>query len=407
MSITFKMIKLKIPAIQHYLLLLFAFSLPYGPVINNIITGLIVLLWLLEGDFKRKYHQVKKNPIVIWGTLYVLVNLIALLWSSDIHWGVHMFGKSAKFLLIPLFMTIIEKKYIKQYIFAFVLAMTISEIISYLMWFHLIPLTKMALKEGFPTPFVEHLSYTPFLALAIYFLLYEILFDPKINAIQRLISLFFVFTMSFNLFIGGGRAGQVGFFVILTIITLQYFHKNMIKGIAIMVIAIPAIFTVLYTTVPDFKARVNQGVEDVRHLEDNINTSIGLRINFAFNTIQMIKEHPLLGVGTGDFPTEYARINHLRTPEASETKQPHNMYLTVLAQVGLLGFIPFIMVFYWQIRMALQKTSPYYRMQLMLPLFFLVIMLSDSYLLTHYTMHLFILLSAVLFKNYDDQGETI
>ena len=55
---------------------------------------------------------------------------------------------------------------------------------------------------------------------------------------------------------------------------------------------------------------------------------------------KMFLDHPLLGVGMGDYSAEAERRlaqRHVRT-----TVDSHNIYLQLLATRGLLGFIPFV-----------------------------------------------------------------
>ncbi len=58
---------------------------------------------------------------------------------------------------------------------------------------------------------------------------------------------------------------------------------------------------------------------------------------------QMFLDHPLLGVGIGDYSTEAERRlaeRHVRT-----TVDSHNIYLQILATRGVVGFLPFVA--YW------------------------------------------------------------
>jgi O-antigen ligase len=58
---------------------------------------------------------------------------------------------------------------------------------------------------------------------------------------------------------------------------------------------------------------------------------------------EVFKEHPLLGVGMGDYTIEAER--HLRERRVTTTVDSHNIYLHLLATRGLVGFLPF--VFFW------------------------------------------------------------
>ena len=113
-------------------------------------------------------------------------------------------------------------------------------------------------------------------------------------------------------------------------------------------------------------------------------------------------KNPIIGVGTGDFPTEYKKANIKNTPKVRATSNPHNMYILILVQLGLIGLISFLSIFYYQIKLSFSGPSRFIRdFRIALPLLFLVIMWSDSYLLGHYTSLLYIYFSAFLYKDFN------
>ena len=52
--------------------------------------------------------------------------------------------------------------------------------------------------------------------------------------------------MTINMFITGGRAGQVMFFAMLAILIFQYFNGQKIKSLIAIVLLLPSIFFVAY-----------------------------------------------------------------------------------------------------------------------------------------------------------------
>ena len=123
---------------------------------------------------------------------------------------------------------------------------------------------------------------------------------------------------------------------------------------------------------------------------------------FAMNSWEIIKKNPFLGVGTGDFPEEYKKINLINTPVMNNATNPHNMYILVFAQLGLLGLISFLSIFYFQFKIAFNSKNIITKdVGLALPIMFLVIMFSDSYLLGHFTTLIFIFFSAFLYKDFE------
>jgi O-antigen ligase len=206
--------------------------------------------------------------------------------------------------------------------------------------------------------------------------------------------------MTFNMFITAGRAGQVMFFASLAVLTFQFFRGSQVKATIISVIIIFVIGFGGYNYSPLFKNRIQQISYDLALFTTNQNTSIGHRIIFTKNTIEVIKSSPFFGVGTGDFPAEYSKINSVNSPKVKSTVQPHNMYLYIQAQLGLLGLSIFLWIFYIQFQFARASKDQFiHHTGVALPFLFLIIMLSDSYLLGHFTSNLFILFSSFIYSN--------
>ena len=78
------------------------------------------------------------------------------------------------------------------------------------------------------------------------------------------------------------------------------------------------------------------------------------------------------------------------------------MYTLVLVQLGLLGLISLLSIFYYQIKLSFSSSNKFIRdTALTLPLLFLVIMFSDSYLLGHYTTLMYVFFSSFLYQDFE------
>ncbi|CAC9526463.1 hypothetical protein BHECKSOX_1289 [Bathymodiolus heckerae thiotrophic gill symbiont] len=390
-----------IDKIYQYLLILLAFILPLTVAGGNILMGLIVVIWLLSGNYSRKFNQIKGNKLAVASLVFFAVHVLGLLWTSDMTWGLHIVRKMQDFFIfLPILLTITKKENIKYYISAFLLAITITEVLSYLVWFEVVPAFKSATVIN-PTPFMSHISYNPILAFSIYLVSHEVIFNKALSKVKTYTYGFFVITMTFNMFITGGRAGQVMYFAMLSILIFQYFDAQKKKALVAVLILIPGIFFSAYQMSNIFHERVDLAIKNIVNYSDKESSS-GLRITFALNSWEVIKENPIIGVGTGDFPDEYRKINMSKTPKLPNTNNPHNMYTLILVQLGLLGLVSMFYLFYTQIRLALSNKSKFLRdVGLVLPMLFLVIMWSDSYLLGHYMTFLFVFFSSFLYKDFE------
>ena len=300
---------LNLEMIYQYLLIILAFLMPLTVFGANLIIVVICILWLFSGSYKSKFHQIFTNKLMIASIVFFCLHVVGLLWTEDLSWGLHIVHKMWYFLLLfPILFTLVKKDYIKQYIAAFLLAITFTEIASYLVWFELIEPFKNATVQN-PTPFMSHISYNPILALAIYLVLHELFFNKKLSNLLFSFYSFFAISMTINMFITGGRAGQVIFFVMLSILIFQILDKQRIKSLITIIIVLPGIFFISFQTSDLFHQRVNIAAHEIINYSENVGSSVGMRISFAINSWEIIKENPILGVGTGDYPIEYNKIN--------------------------------------------------------------------------------------------------
>ena len=395
----------KLQKAYQILLIMLAFLMPLTVSGANTIVVLICFTWLLSGNYKIKAKNIISSKVMIASLMFYSVHLLGMIWTEDIKWGFHILHKMWYFLLfLPILFDIVKKEYVKYYISSFLLAISFTEIVSYLVWFELIDPFKNATVEN-PTPFMSHITYNPVLAFAIYLVLHEVFFNKNLSKFYFFVYSFFAATMSINMFITGGRAGQVMYFVAIIILIFQFFNTQKIKALLAVAFLLPSIFFIAYQTSPLFEKRVYLALNNISEYisQDQTYTSVGIRLTFAKNSWIAFKDHPILGAGTGDFPSKYRQINEIESPSHPYATNPHNMYMLVLVQSGLIGLFSLFYFFYTQINFAVKNTSSrfYKDVGLTLPILFIVINLSDSYLLGHYTTLMYVFFSAFLYKDFE------
>jgi len=385
-----------------FLIIALAFFLPLTVFGGNLIIVIICILWIISGEYKSKFNQIIKNKLMLASILFFCIHVFGLLWTDDLTWGLHIVHKMWYFIgLLPILYTLVKKEYIPYYLAAFLISILLTEVISFLIWFEVIEPFKNATLEN-PTPFMSHISFNPILAFSIYLVLHEVLINKKLSKVILFCYSFFSISMVINMFITGGRAGQVVFFAMIVILIFQVFNKQKVKAILTISIIVPLIFMTAYQSSYLFNQRVDEAISNVVMYSVNKDTSVGQRLSFIINSYDVIKLNPILGVGTGDFPAEYKKINQLNTPNLPDATNPHNMYILVLMQLGFLGLVSMLSIFYYQIKLSFNSTNRLLKdAGLALPLLFLVMMLSDSYLLGHYTSLLFVFFSSFLYKGFE------
>ena len=388
--------------IYQYLLIILAFLIPITVAGANVIIVIICLLWLFSGNYKAKYIQIIESKLMIASIIFFGLHVLGLIWTENIIWGLEITHKMWYFLLLfPVLHSIVNKDYIRYYIFAFLIAITVTEVISYLVWFQIISDFKNAVPSN-PTPFMSHISYNVILAFSIYLVCHELIFNKTLNQL-----IFFWYgslsiAMIINMFITQGRAGQAMFFVVLAFLIFQFFDKKRFKAMFFIAIFIPGVFLTAYISSSIFHKRVDDTMVNFTQMEQYPGSSVGHRLTFTKNSWELIKNNPILGVGTGDFPDEYKKINQVNSPHFPNVTNPHNMYTLVFSQLGLFGLLSMLSIMYYQIKLSLLETNQFYRdVGFVLPILFLVIMWSDSYLLGHFTTLMYIFFSSFLYKRFD------
>ena len=126
-----------VDSIGSWLLILFGFTLPLSVAVNNLFAILIILLWFYKKEYRKTWEIVKRSKVVMAVLALFLLHIIGMLWTEDPALGLKMIRKGWMFLLLPMMMSFVKREHIQYYISAFLIAISISELLSYLIWFEL------------------------------------------------------------------------------------------------------------------------------------------------------------------------------------------------------------------------------------------------------------------------------
>jgi O-antigen ligase len=100
--------------------------------------------------------------------------------------------------------------------------------------------------------------------------------------------------------------------------------------------------------------RFQRGIEELRHAGEATElTSMGVRVVIWRNTLEVARKAPLLGHGLGSFQAAYAGVaqRHAGGWRATPSDDPHNQYLSFLAETGVVG----LAVFLWFLLAAVRQ----------------------------------------------------
>jgi len=258
-----------------------------------------------------------------------------------------------------------KKVIYKKMINVFILSIFVSEIFSYMIIFDLKPILNIFLDRYHicdPAPFTNHILYSFFISLMLIFLIDTFL---KSNNKYKYFLLLFIVTATLNLFLNGGRIGQLSF-ILGVLIYFWFYFENIKKFFIFMIIFFSVIFLIFeIPTKCNNNKRLHKGVNSFNKVihKNNYISSWGVRLGADIITIKYMLHNPkylLFGIGAeGDkeelftFATNNDK-NIAKSLYHYNLSHLHNTFMQLLLNVGIIPFLLFLYIFYY---LAKLKTS--------------------------------------------------
>ncbi|OYT99599.1 MAG: hypothetical protein CFE40_07180 [Burkholderiales bacterium PBB1] len=388
--------------INSALLVALFFLVPTQIAPAYVLTGLMLVFWLIEGQWQQKWQTLRSNPVFWVFQAYFWWVVVSLLWTSDMTRGWNMVSRYLFFLLSVLYFTVARREHTGRYLAAFAIGVGLCEVLAIYNWLHLNhypdwPDSLRAPKDAMETaPFVDRILFGPVLAFAGYLGAWKaITTSGRIRLAWALAVLSTFAVLSFS----ASRVGMIGFSLMMALLAYQQLVRHRWLALAGAVVVLAACASALYVfsdTVT--RERIGQIFSESHQLDTAVNESLPHRYKMAVNTMHIIAEHPWLGVGAGDFTAEYKAVNDQRSPAWKPTHNPHNQLLFNLAITGVLGGVLLFAV--WIAPPWLTRRWPddgLRQLRIGLPVFYFFICLSESYLWRSNTGLMFMLFAALLY----------
>lgn len=98
-------------------------------------------------------------------------------------------------------------------------------------------------------------------------------------------------------------------------------------------------------------------VERLTSVFTKMDTSSEMRLAFWESTVAMILDHPLLGIGWGAYFMVYPNYDYYMQGNFIKIVHAHNMYLNIMAEIGLFGFVSYLVFFFGVIYKAFRAKA--------------------------------------------------
>jgi hypothetical protein len=141
-------------------------------------------------------------------------------------------------------------------------------------------------------------------------------------------------------FVLRGRSGYLALVVMAGTLAVMLGGQSARMKATSAVCVLAAVVAVLAAS-ERVRGRIAQAIDEMENVERSPElTSAGIRVVMWQNTMRMIGDHPVLGVGTGSFHHAYQPyIAGGAGWQASEATDPHNQYMKIWAEQGSIGLL--------------------------------------------------------------------
>ena len=344
--------------LAHWSAVALGFSIPISVALDNVLLALLVLGWLASGAYAAKWDAVRGNRaalaalvlfgLLLAGTLYgdrnpgdaqaTLLKYVDLLWIPVLIW---------------IFRDAITRV---RALHALAISLAVIVLASYLIMWGVVPETGF-LSGNASDPVVFKTRQTHGLLMAFGAFLYVHLAHVAGTARMRVLWLVLA-----ALAVANGTLVVQGATGYLVLGMLALYFGYALKGWGGLLLATAvgtALATALVLVPGPFQQRlalIRTEISQWQPGTPNLYSSVATRLEFYRLTFEIVRDRPLLGSGTGSFPKAYE--DKTRGQPALRSRNPHNEYLHMMVQLGVVGLAALLLLFYTQWRCAPRLATP-------------------------------------------------
>jgi len=322
------------------------------------------ILWGFTIGFNKNSFTLKKlfSDVKKWFILYYILLLLGMIWTDNTAFGFSKLENKLSFLLLPLLFTLSKFSITRnKLIQAFIFSLSCSLIINYgILLYETIFLNKSTLYEGLMNANFSHLMhrsyYCNYLLVGCIILLNRFLKEDK-SWMDIILFVFF----SVAIFQTLSKSGVLIYLILIPLfIFWKLIKRKQYTMIGICFLALVSTITLLIQVENPVKTRFKMIPNAIEHFKSKSNPSTESntsRLLMWSTSIEVFKEVPFNGVGTGDYDDALTEKNrHFgNTGVVMHRYNSHNQFLNTMVQLGLLGFIALMMIFLTGLKNALRE----------------------------------------------------
>jgi len=312
---------------------------PMSTAITSVVSVLMLVAWLVSGEVVSSLKRAVAQPTgkmlllffawLIIGTFYAPTS-VGEKFTTLLSWKKLLYA----FVLLGLFY---RESWKRWFIESYFIVMLEAVIVSTVLWVIKLPIRY---QEDAGIFMSNHSAQSLAFVAAI---LGSLFLWQHATATKRWLLLGSIGLFIFNIFfISASRSGYIALPIALGFSLLCFYGYKKLPWI---VTGIAAALCVVVLTSSTVQQGIRLAIEQKSNYQVSENpTSIGIRVIFAQNTWALIQQQPVLGYGTSAFKatyTPYAATKY-RDWRGDPATDPHNQYLFILLENGVVGLLLFL-----------------------------------------------------------------
>ncbi len=284
----------------------------------------MLICWLASGAVQNFPLILKENSMALLGIVFCTLLLIGVAYSpASIEVSLDFFKRYRVLLFIPIVLSLTEgqQNIARNIVNALLLGYLLVLVNAYLLDFGLIR-NKFAIYRG----------GGGFLVVFAYLVLQRAMLEKKYRFLW---GGFFVAICYDIFFILNTRTGWLIFIVLSALFIFQHFS---IKKQLVFYVVLIFLWSGIFYASSSVQYRVNEAIKSLQKYDAakrNSRTSIGLRLDWYQNSIELIKRKPVFGYGTGAYETAQKPI--IEGTAIKPATDPHNEFFLTTIQIGFVG----------------------------------------------------------------------
>jgi O-antigen ligase len=320
--------------------------MPLGTAPTFLFMALTICFWIFSGEYTEKIKTLVSNKFSQSVFIFVLIFFLGVIYSNaDYEEIIYQISKYTKLFFILVGLSLIkDRKWQKLGINIFCVAMLITLLLS--LTSVIFPLNFIKGTSGGASNnhfvFKDHIAQNLLMSYFVLVMLVKSQETPSI--VNKYISIGIAFLAIIDIvFFVQGRTGYISLAANI-LIFLVYFSPSKKIGLNIAITVFASFL--LFSFSKNFTSRIELAATEFQNKDSKQLTSVGQRLEFFTKSLELIKEKPIWGWGTGSYAQQFCRVAISDEWCQAGKFHPHNQFMAIGVQLGLLGVGIFI-YFLW------------------------------------------------------------